>query len=468
MAHNDIIDMWNKLLFLLSWGSLLVSCSTAKPTRPVEQYLEDDRFAAKTSFVRIPIDLSIPALEARVNEHLQGVLYEDDSFDDGDKMKVKAQKNGLIRLSATDTAVLYQVPLDLWIQYNVGIGKVAATAKVVLDFATTYAIGQQWELRTTSELVNFVWQEKPRLQLAGVRIPVESIANLIIRRSEQVIAQAIDDQIAENFKLEHYIAEAWQLLQQPFEVSEEYDVWLQVNPQQLAITPIRGDGRRIQASIIMSSEPGLMFGRQAVSSQPTKLPGFSYATNIPTHNKDFEIFLGATMNYEEAERITKASVQGQTYEQGKYAVKVEDVELYGQGNNLIVNLTLSGSYNGQVYLSGEPVFNARRNRIEIEDLEYTLNTKNVLLRSASWLAKGTLKRKVQDNMDYLLNYNLEDIQKQLQETLTDYELSPGVLLNGKLETLDLYNAYLTTNGIKVVVQINGALAVEMKDLQSNG
>lgn len=125
----------------------------------------------------------------------------------------------------------------------------------------------------------------------------------------------------------------------------------------------------------------------------------------------------------------------------------------------MVNLTLSGSYTGSIFLTGEPVFNPQRNRIEIEDLEYTLDSKNFLLRSAAWLAKGTLKKKLQENMDYLLDYNIQDAQKQMQEQLNGYQLAPGVTLNGQLDNFDLYNAYLTADGIRVAVAMYGNVAV---------
>ena len=178
--------------------------------------------------------------------------------------------------------------------------------------------------------------------------------------------------------------------------------------------------------------------------------------------------MDATLGYEDAERLTKQSIQGERFEQGSRYVVVEDVELFGQGNNLVVNLQLSGSYNGNIYLTGEPVFNPRRNRIEIEDLEYTLDSKNFLLRSAAWLAKGTLKKKLQENMDFLLDYNLQDAQQQMQEQLADYEISTGVRLQGKLDELQLHNAYLTTDGIKVVMVMNGELGVKVNGLADFG
>ena len=277
-------------------------------------------------------------------------------------------------------------------------------------------------------------------------------------------ANNIDTAVAENFKMEEYIAEAWKLMFAPYELSEEYKTWLLVNPTDLGMTPLQVIDNRMQSTIVVQSQPSLNFGDKPVTPPQHVLPPFSYRYLNPDAERGFQIYLDATLPYEDAERLTRQNLQGERFEQGKRYVVVEDIELYGQGSKMVVNLRLSGSYNGSVYLTGYPVFNARRNRIEIDNLEYTLDTKNFLLRSAAWLAKGTLKSKLQENMDYLLDYNLRDAQEQMQTQLDGYEIGPGVTLNGKLEELNLHNAYLTTAGIKVVMAFNGELGVDVSGL----
>ncbi len=445
------------------------ACKTTQPIRPVEVYNEDNRFTKRSSVLRIPIQIDLAKLESDLNTQLsEGPLYEDNSFEDGDKMKVTARKDGDIRLSAGSTAMRYQVPLDLWIQYNLGLGKVEATGRLQLDFRTAWVINSDWQLQTNTVVENYNWTEKPRIRMAGVSIPVQRIADLILSRSASTIGTNIDTMVANSFKLDEAVQEAWTMLYQPYEVSPEYQTWLLVNPSDIGMTPVQVKDNNLEATIVVQSEPELFFGPQPVAPTPRVMPNFSYRNPNPMTGEGFQIFLDATVSYEDAERLTRQSLQGERFEQGKRYVVVEDIELYGQGNNMVVNLRLSGSYNGSIYLSGEPVFNPRRNRIEIEDLDYTLDSKNFLLKSAAWLAKGTLKKKLQENMDYLLEYNLQEAQQQMQEQLADYEINSGVRLQGSLEELQLFNAYLTTEGIKVVMSITGELGVKVQGLADFG
>lgn len=445
-------------------GCLLLSitaCQTTKPVRPLERYNDTNRFEETTSVITIPVVVNLRALEENLNDQLGEILYEDRDLEDGDKMEVVARKLDRIQLGVADTAVSYIVPLDLWIRYDLGLGKVEATGKVRLTFRTDYAIQPDWTLLTNSQLERYEWEEKPKVRLGGMGVPVGMMADQIIRRSEDKIGRLIDEEVASRFQLREQMTDIWSALHAPFQVSEEYQTWLLPNPEAVHMSPVRTTGRDLRTVLFVRSQPRLHFGAKPTAPSAA-LPPFQYQTTEQTEG--FQIFLSAGLPYAEAERLTQQNLVGQRFEQGRRHVVVEDVELYGHGNNLVVNLGLSGSYEGEVYLTGEPVFNPRKNRIEIEDLTYDLSTKNVLLRSASWLIKGTLKQKIQENLDYLLEYNLSDAQRQLQETLNGYKPAPCIQLTGEMNAVDLYNAYLTTDGIQVVVALRGKLSVEINGL----
>lgn len=448
------------LLAILTLGA----CKVQQPVRPVELYNEDNRFAARTSVIRIPINIDIAKLERSLNAQMTKPLYEDYDFNDGDRMKVKAVKAADVKITVETSSVTYRVPVGVWMQYNLGLGTAEARGSLELNLKTNFSIGPDWTLQTVTSLEGHTWREKPRLNVGGVSVPIESIANLMIRRSTATVGKNIDEAVAENFRLEEYIADAWKVMFQPYEVSPEYKTWLLVNPRDIGMTPIKVANGQLTSTVLVKSEPTLKFGPQPAASPLLQLPPFSYRYLNEAAETGFQIYLDATLPYREAEAITQQNLRGQRFEQGNKYVVVEDVELYGQGSNIVVNLLLSGSYRGRIYLTGEPTFDPVRNRIEVSKLDFTFDTKNLLIRSAGWLAKGTLQKKLQESMDYLMSYNLQDAQQQMQAQLSDYELSPGIRMAGNLSELNLYNAYLTPEGIKVVMSIKGDLGVKVTGL----
>jgi hypothetical protein len=136
--------------------------------------------------------------------------------------------------------------------------------------------------------------------------------------------------------------------------------------------------------------------------------------------------------------------------------------LYGKGNKLVVNTLLEGDYDGHLYFIGEPKYNSRKNKIELEKVDFDFTSKRFLLKSASWLFKGSLKRAIQDNLDFYLEENLEEIKKIIQKQLNDYKLSKGIFLNGNLNELNISHVYVAPDGIHVRVGLTGKLNVDVR------
>ena len=443
--------------------SILCSACTPRekgPERPLETYAE--RFEVKNSIINLPLEFRRSELERILNYQLTQTLYEDKRFDDGDNMTVLAKKRDDIRLRFQGQRIEYDVPLGLQIRYDLGLGKVAADGDIDLRFRTAFYIDSDWNLRTESVLASYEWKRTPRLRLAGLSVPIETISNYFIRRSESQIGTSIDELVSESLNLDQYIQQAWRLMHDPVELSEAYGAWLRFNPQSLSMTPLESDGDRIWANLTLEGQPELFLGRRPVGGKIPPLPPFQY--QVAPEDPSFSIYVGSLIPYAEAERVVRESVVGETFSQGRKSVTVEDVELYGQGNQLVVNLSLTGSYTGNIYLTGRPEFDIRDNRVDIKDLDYTLETQNFLIKSAGWLLRGTLKRKIQENLDFLVDYNLEDARSQIEAQLENYPLAPGIALRGELREIDLYNAYLSQEGINVKVLLNGMLALDVAGL----
>lgn len=450
--------------FLLGGLCLSMPACTPKargPERPVESYAE--RFEVKNSTINLPLEFRRQELEQIINYQLSSDLYTDNRFDDGDNMTVKAKKRDAIRLRIQGQRIEYEVPLSLAIQYDLGLGKVAADGDIDLRFRTAFYIDSTWNLRTESILAGHVWRTTPRLRVGMVSVPIETISDVFIRRGERQIGTAIDEQISKSLNLDQYIQQAWQLMHDPVELSEAYGAWLRFNPVSLRMTPLESSGDMIRANLTLEALPELSLGEKPRRERIPPLPPFRYG--LAPEDPRFSIYVGSVIPYAEAEKVARASVVDQTFTQGNKSVTVKDIKLYGQGNQLVVDLELTGSYTGNIFLTGRPSFNTRDNRVDIKDLEYTLETRSFLLKSAAWLLKGTLKNKIQDNLDFLIDYNLQDARTQVEAQLENYVLAPGVSLRGELAEFDLYNAYLSQEGINVSVLLDGRLALDVAGLQ---
>ena len=449
-----------KILFFTVSLLFLLSCKSTQPTRPMERYdalTEEER----TSVINIPVRINLVELEKSLNQQLQGTLYEDNDMNDGDKMMMRAEKVDDVKLQMQGQTIRYEVPVKVWVRYNAGITKLEANGEIAMNFNTDFDIDRDWNMETVTNIETYEWLKQPRLRVAGMNLPVGFIADIILKRSKTVITQSIDQQVQENFNLRKMVEDVWKQMFDPVLVSPEYNTWLLVNPQNIGMTPLVTDEQSISSVIVVESLPRVSLGERPEAMGATDLPPFIFRD---TTLNDFVIRLRTDVPYEEAERLAKQELLGETFSEGKRSVTIEDLELYGQGNKLIVNTKLSGSYNGSIYLTGRPVYNPKKNVVDIKDLDFTLETRNFLHKSAAWLLKGTLRKRIEENMNFLLQYNLNELKNQLQEQLNNYPITRGIVLDGKLEDLNIQDAFLSTEAIRVDVALVGRLNVQVNGL----
>ena len=451
-----------RILFFSLCALLACSRKTAQLNRPMEQYdvipVED-----RLSVINIPVQINLRELEKSLNQQLEGVLYEDKDLKDGDKMMMRAEKREDIQLQIEGQTIRYRLPLKLWVKYDFGITALEANGDIALNFKTDFSINPDWEMETHTSIENYEWLRQPKLKMGALNLPVGFIADIVLKQSRAVIARSIDEQARQNFNLRQLVSDTWQQMFEPVLISPEYNTWLLVNPQSIAMTPIVTNQEMLRSTILIESRPRVSLGSKPVSMTPAPLPLF-VLRNAENVQQDFFIQISTEVPYAEAERLAKSELQGETFREGKRSVRVEDIELFGQGTRLIVNTRLSGSYNGNVYLSGRPFYNERKNTVDVRDLNFTLETRNFLHKSAGWLLKGTLRKQIESNMNFLLDYNLAELKNQLQTQLNEYKVGQNIVLDGNLDELSIRDAFLAADGIKVQVALRGKLNVQVNGL----
>ncbi len=143
---------------------------------------------------------------------------------------------------------------------------------------------------------------------------------------------------------------------------------------------------------------------------------------------------------------------------------MEDLQIGGNNDRIVVNTLLSGSFVGNIYFMGRPVYNAQKNQIEMTDFDFHFDTKNMLLKSASWIFQGTIKKKMKDSMIFPLDENIKALRAEIQNTLKYYPIQPGVVLSGTVDTLTVENTRIMPNSIRVNLFSKGKLQVDVKGL----
>ncbi len=412
------------------------------------------------STLSIPVNISLPELVYALNASLSGKpLYEDYSYTDngGDGLMFNAWKSQDLTLSMYGNTLKYRVPLKIWMKKELLFGAGAeAEAEIALNFSTDFQINPDWSLSTRTKVEWHEWIKQPVLKTGIGDISVETIANLVVNRSKKSLAEALDKFVSQQINLRPYVQSAWNAIQMPILLDTAYQMWTKTTPVSIGITPLYCDGRAIQAKIAVECINDVTFGLKPAFRPSTILPNLNLISEAPD---DFMMQFETDVPFPEAERLAKNMMIGQVFESGKKKVKVEDILLWGNNDKLVVNTRLSGSINGNIYFIGKPVFNPEKNAVEVKDLDFHIDTRSFLLRSASWLFQGSIKKQVANALVFPMDENIAAIKTSAQSALDYFELQPGVILKGSIDSVSVQQVRVTPSSLRVDLFSKGKVHV---------
>ena len=439
-----------------------------KVAKPSEEY-NAPKYTPQPSVINLPLSVNIIDIQNKLNKQFSGLIYNDDSYENNnnDNIMVKAWKKEDFKLNYSDDGMWYRIPLKLWIKAGWKVSKLGITlsdyrevnAEIALKFKTKSTINKDWSFTTVTTSDGFEWLSTPVMKIGPIDVPITSVASMILKANKDKLTKEIDNAVKQNFSLKKYVQDMWVTMQKPIKVSDTYNLWLKLNPQQFSATPLINQNGKLKISLGIKTIIETYMGDEPKQNINNTLPDFVQAK---TFDNTFVINLMSEVTYKSADSLAKQYLKGKTFTQGKRTVTVTDIKVYGNNDKMVIGTTLKGSINGTIYLTGVPVFEQETQTVKIKDIDYDMQTKNKLLKTADWLMHGTFVKMIEPSLTMPIGDKLEESRKMIQSQLTNNHLTKNILLNGTLQNLSIENIFLTPESIKVLVNLKGSLAVDFE------
>lgn len=408
----------------------------------------------------VPILLSKSDLEATLNKQFDGVIFDDKMVDD--KVLIKVSKSGDISLRLEDTTINYKVPLHINVKREFLLGEVSADGDINLDFQTTFHFNPDWTITTETAITQYEWIVEPKARVLGMGIPITSIAERILNTSEKSVTDAIDKQVKDNFALKAYALQAWNVLQQPLLITEEYDARFKFTPSGFAITPFKSEKDTISSTLFIQGQTQIAVGQK--NNFAKNKPLLPLIIEETTEEQLVKMKITSEIPFEEVERIALKNFKGETYSFANKKLIIEDIQLSKEGEAMKIIVETKGDYTGVLQLKGTPSYKEEKNQIEIQDIEFKIDTKNILQKAAKWLLNGLIINKLEGNLVYPIAEDLTMIQGQLQKQIDDFKIQEGITLDGELMDLKVSQATLNEDALLIDVALKGAVKMRIKGL----
>ncbi|KQS31565.1 DUF4403 family protein [Dyadobacter sp. Leaf189] len=427
------------------------------------------------SVLNIPIEIPVSEIETQINAKIKGLIYEDNSYEDedNDNLKAKVWKISPIRVVAIDSSFLFEVPLKIWVSAGYKVSPLGITMSgykdtefsIKIRLISKIGILPNWQIKSETYVDSYDWISDPSIKVAGLNIPIKSMASRLLNKNFDKITEAIDEEVAKNLELKKNAELAWNIARQPVMLAEEFDTWLVVVPTGIVMTPLLAKNNVIRAVLgIKGYTQTITSATKPSVTAVAKLPNLQISPKV---TEDFKIGLISLVSYEDAARLATAKFAGEKFSflGGQYKVEVTSVEMYGQNDKLVIKAGLKGSMSGFIYLKGVPYYDPATQQLSLKGLDYDLDTRNAIVKTAGWLLQGQFSRMMEKKMIFPVGEQIAEAKKTIQKALSNYKVTDGVTLKGTLSDIQPDKVYLTPKHLYSVVFAQGKVNLRVDGLK---
>ncbi len=406
----------------------------------------------ESSSMNITVEASTRDLTTTLDRLLPKELYKGATKTKG--LTASVLRNGPIVVTAADNFIYLTVPIAMSLS-SFALEtptitpklKFKVTAKVTPDWkvnAEVYYMGLS-DLLAEEVKLGFLPAIKPRSIVEGVTNPIQ-----------KTISDLISKKLNDQFPLKSQVTKVWTAAQKPILVEKNYSAWLKITPEELLLYPLHAQNNLVKLSVGLKSVAELNVGPEPPSRAPIPLPNLKLANGA---DRTFRVALNTDLSYKELLAIASPLLLNKELGSDGKSVILKEMDLYGNGDHLVVKVAVTGSIEGIFYLTCRPVFNPQSNVFSVEDVEFDMETQSLLLRSADWFLHGVIRSKIQEKLNMNLTQKLTDAREMAGKALTQVKLADNVVLTGTVSTVKLNGVMVRKDKLTVQLYTEGETSI---------
>jgi hypothetical protein len=231
-----------------------------------------------------------------------------------------------------------------------------------------------------------------------------------------------------------------------------------LNPVSPCIAPFSGTGQSVSTSIGVVAKPMIVFG-QKPSVQNTPLPEF----NLNSPQAGSHVVLEGNLPFDVATKILSQKLVGNKYISSKFGVNIEDALIYGAGETTVLKLDVTGDINGSIYLTGTPFYEISNDSLYIKNLDYSIESKNILANSADWFLHSGFRQMIAGQMHWELGGQIGAAKEKISSILNPPKVnsnSPS-LLYGSINAIRPVGVYSNSDSFHIIVIVDGNVSLNL-------
>lgn len=441
-------------------GLLFASCTrTLKPSKPVEFYT-DKQLANRESKYQLSFQLSVNRLQRFVQTSVPDLLYDDkEKTDDGVLLRV--ERKGEAKITANNETLVCMLPLKVVYdidrtQYVLGMpisikkkGELTMSPLIVVKILP----GKSWEESMEVVDIQLRWDQKPKVKVGPVEVELESLLQPIIESNLKRVKTLVKLFLSRQESFEPLFVKSYSSMIKPI----VYDflgqkAYLKIEPKSLQL----GDLQLAEGKII-----GMARIKATVSNTIGTAPRSEFKVQVPRldpfvsdTSKHFGLYVLNLLSYEWIERSIVSYFDKNPIEYEGRKVEVKDIQVFGSGDKLVVEAKVRGAAKGTLYIEGTPKVDTVKNSVYLENVDFSVNTKNILTRTAGFVLRGPMLSQLRSAARYDLQQVLTQSKPALESALA--MKGEGWIWSHSLKELSVRELLVTNEGLQALIFVKGS------------
>jgi hypothetical protein len=444
----------------------LTACKTIDAPKPVAHEKTLD-YSPALSFVQLPVSIPLSSINDLINKKMGGLVYEDRSYTQPtvDDYQLIVMRKSSVTSVFDGKEIRITIPLNIWAKAQWKACSICPGLEKETTFDIDIYVRSKPELKTDySFRLNlksdgFNWKKKPVISLGIVDIPIERLLQKPLEIQLEKTIGDVEKEIASSFDLRSEISRLWNDCQEPNLIDADTETWLKIEPQQLFTTGLSEQSGSITMVLGASAYVGTVSGNRPLNSKLSALPGLQLVQKLPD---DFRVQVQSRISFEALTLQVKKALVGQEFAQGKKQIKIEDIALTPIANRLLIQVVFSGSAKGSIFLSGIPSYDASKGVLYFKELDLDIESRSLLLKSASWLLNTTLQNTLEKQLRYPVSDYLNSVKNELDQKIKSFGRNSAYQLTGTIDSFLLQGIYMRETDLQLVLNANGKIRLQIQ------
>jgi hypothetical protein len=414
------------------------------------------------SNINISISIAKQAILDSLNKVIDESLATD--FDLGYRdLEIKTWKTEQANFNLVDKDLFLDLSLKIWAKKDIIFADAEATGILKMVFKTSFDVDKKWKIKSDTKLHHYEWIDKPIIEVGIIKLPAESIANIIIDRTKEEIGKQIDYSISESIVIDKDVFELYDAITKTRLIDDVNQLWLEVNPIEVNVKKVKEYKDSLTTVINFISDFNIVAGVKPKAQLALELPPFNWVDRVDEKTR---VKLKSSISMDQVRNIVRDSFVGRQFKSGKREILIDSIEVIPEGEKLIIESYISGTINGKATIKGKPEFDSKSQEMKVSKLGLRLKTPNIFKKIGFWFAKGKIKKEIRKQIQYSLKDQMEEVRQAILTEINAYNQIDGINVNSEAKEIIIDDIYFGKDEITGNLTAIGNIHISILDIRA--